>query len=130
MDNKILLALAGAVIVALSFLIFWDNKEVAEARQWPGYIATFATSTPSQSVTAATVELLFASSSCSSRVIGTRTGEIRLTFRDTGADRPTGQAGFSQAASSTVVYDAETFGCGAVYVYPFVTETLSVMEYQ
>jgi hypothetical protein len=95
-----------------------------------GIQATIASST-SQTVTIATVRLLYATSSaCTSRVISTQAGNIRLTFNDKLGARPTNVFGVLQTASTTVVYDAEQYGCGAVYVYPYETNTLTVLETQ
>lgn len=93
-----------------------------------GTPATVATST-FQAVVAATPELLFATStSCSSRIITTQTNPVRLTFSDFTGQRPTSAGGVFQAGSTTIAYEAETYGCNAVYVYPYGTDTLTVIE--
>lgn len=82
-----------------------------------------------QSTTAGTARILFATSTkCSSRVISTQAGAIKLTFSDFSGQRPTGVNGHDQSASTTVAYPAENYGCDAVWVYPYGTNTLTVTE--
>lgn len=95
----------------------------------PGTVTNVATSS-FQAVTAATAELLFATSSCSTRVISTNGGEARLTFSDYKGDRPTSVNGVLQAASTTVTYEAEVYGCNALWVYPYATGVLNILETQ
>lgn len=122
-----LLALAGVAIVFLSYLALYNQPEPAQGATWPGSIAAIATSS-FQSVTIDAAELLFATSSCSTRTIGTRGDAIKLTFSDYRGERPTINNGFPQAASTTVSYDAEQYGCGAVWVYSYGTQTVTIAE--
>lgn len=126
------LQLAGisvAIFITILAIFFYQPVQPVQSSTWPGNMQSVATSS-FQAVSATTVELLYATSSCSSRVIGTQGGEIRLTFSDYKGERPTGTNGFPQNASTTVVYEAETYGCGAIYVYPYYTGTLTISEYR
>ena len=90
--------------------------------------ATVATSS-FQAVTAGSARILFATStSCAARIVSTQAGAIKLTFSDLTGQRPTGVSGHQQNASTTVAYPAEDYGCNAVWVYPYGTDTLTVTE--
>jgi hypothetical protein len=94
-----------------------------------GGLQSTVASSSAQTTVAGTVRILFATStSCTSRVISTQAGAIKLTMSDHKGLRPTGVLGVLQTASTTVVYDAEQYGCGAVYVYPYAADTLTVVE--
>jgi hypothetical protein len=93
-----------------------------------GVPSTVATSS-FQATTAGTARLLFATSTkCASRIITTQAGAIKLTFSDFLGQRPTAVEGHEQSASTTVAYPAENYGCNAVWVYPYGTNTLTVTE--
>jgi hypothetical protein len=93
-----------------------------------GLPSTVATST-SASSPAGTTRLLFATStSCSSRIISTQASEIRLTFSDFQGIRPTQIFGHAQGASTTEAYDAELYGCNAVYAFLYGSTTLTLTE--
>ena len=121
-------ALVGMLVLAVLFigLIINQPKEASGASP-TGTANKIATSTFVAS-TADTVQLLFATSTnCTSRVIGTQS-EIKLTFSDSIGQRPTGANGHIQVASTTVVYDSGLYGCDAIYVYPYGTDTISISE--
>lgn len=119
---------AALFITALALFLYQPTQPV-QSSTWPGNVQRLATSS-FQSVTTIVPELLFATSTCSTRIISTEAGAVRLTFSDYLGERPTALNGFAQAASTTVVYEAETYGCGAVYVYPMTTGILTIAEYR
>lgn len=59
--------------------------------------------------------LFTANDICAARVISTAAEAIMLSFSS--AITPSGTEGHVQAASTTVVYPAEQYGCGAVTAY-------------
>jgi len=85
----------------------------------PGLSANIASSAPAFSVKKDAARMLFATSTnCSARIITTQESAIRLTFGDEMAT-PTPTSGLSQAASTTVTYDAAIYGCGMMKVIGF-----------
>lgn len=67
------------------------------------------------------VKTLFSSRDlCGNRVVSTAGQAIMLTFD---GSAPTGSAGHIQAASTTVAYAAETFGCGVIKAYGQIAST-------
>lgn len=72
---------------------------------------------------------IFATSTCSGRIISTTGKAIMLTFTDAPAQVPTATFGHIQAASTTVVYDASEYGCNAVRAYGFdANSSITVSE--
>lgn len=111
------------IIGAILFLGYSLSTARADANQLPSTIAT--TSNPTVGTTAA---VLFATSTCSTRVITTSAQPIMITFSENQPNVPTGSFGAIQAASTTVTYDAGQFGCGTYKVYSFATQLLTVSE--
>lgn len=95
-----------------------------------GLTATVATTSNPTVTTSAALVFATTSPSCTSRTIGTAGSAITITFSDNQGKRPTGIFGFPQAASTTVTYDGGQFGCGAVYIYSFATQAITVQETQ
>jgi len=109
--TKILLTIAIASTVGA--FLFAGSRSFGGAPS--GLQATVATSTFAYPVgTAQTV--LFATSTCAARVISTRNEAVMLSFNEPAGQVPTVTTGHSQLASTTVMYDAEQFGCGTVRV--------------
>ena len=115
-------AIMGFFLV-IGMLLFWMvwlfRPELAQSSTFLGGTARMATSsafTFDGGVRAA--EQIIATSSCSSRVITTKTSPITLTFAD-GMGTASERFGHLQAASTTAAYDAERYGCGRITAYPF-----------
>ena len=122
------LSIGAVVILVIIGIVFFSSKGNPQFGSVGGLQATVATSS-FQAVTAATVQILFATStSCSSRMISNQAGAIMLTFNDRLGQRPTAVRGLIQTASTTREYNSELYGCGAVYVYPYGTDTLTLVE--
>jgi hypothetical protein len=83
------------------------------------------TSNPTVTTTAAVV---FATSTCASRIITTSAAPVMMTFSDYAGQTPTGSFGHLQAASTTVAYDAGVYGCGLVKVFSQGTQVITVTE--
>lgn len=110
-DRIVSLVIILSLIVLTSLLL--TQKSFGSAPS--GLPATIATSTLAYPAgTSAT--LLFATSTCSARVITTREAPISLGFNGALGQTPTAIAGHMQLASTTVVYDSGQYGCGAVRV--------------
>lgn len=93
----------------------------------PAGLATSVASTTSQAVST-TARLLVATSTCDARVITSRAQPLMLTFSDYNGATPTATFGHLQSASTTVVYDSGQYGCGAVKVYAYGTDSITVTE--
>ncbi len=118
-----LFATAG-VLFALIILSYF-TAERSQASAPPGLQATVATS--SNPAVGTTARILFASSTCSARIVTTYASPVMLTFADLGV-APTATYGHLQAASTTVAYDSGQYGCGQVKVYSFVSQNITVSE--
>lgn len=120
------------VVIVLTFLtalaIFLSYRtNPANASAFPGQQTSIAT-TSNPAVTN-TASLVFASSTCTARIITTAASPIMITFGDiAGNGGPTGTFGHLQAASTTVVYDSGQVGCGALRVYSFTSQNITVSE--
>lgn len=94
-----------------------------------GLQATVATSSPAGIVVGTTAQTVFATSTCSARVITTVAKPIMITFSSFNEATPSGVFGHYQAASTTVAYDSGVYGCGALKVYGFdASTTITVTE--
>lgn len=114
------------VLFALGLLFANSYANLAGASAPSGLPATIASSS-SYSLTT-TASTLFATSSCSARIVTTQASPIMLTFSDYSNQTPTAMYGHLQAASTTVAYDSGLYGCGLVKVYSFTTATTTVSE--
>ena len=112
---------AIALLVGIAFST--TNQANAAAGQLPATIATTSALTVNT-----TVSRVFATSSCAARIITTTASPIMIGFTDYQGFIPTALIGHLQAASTTVSYDANMYGCGAVRVYSFVAGTITVSE--
>lgn len=117
----------GAILAILSIVYLLGASAPRVGASAPaGIAATVATtSNPTIGTIAAT---LFATSSCSSRIITTYASPITLTFSDYIGQTPTGTFGHLQAASTTVVYDATVYGCGLYKAFGFSSTAITVSE--
>lgn len=87
--------------------------------------AKVATSSFQTYTAGGTGRAIASSTACASRIISTQGSEIRVTFNDV---IPTSINGHAQAASTTVNYNAEDYGCGAVRIFPYAAQTITVTE--
>jgi hypothetical protein len=120
------IAIALLLTAVIAVLFASKNTEPAHASAPSGLPSTIATtSVPAVTTTAA---LVFATSSCAARVITTTASPIMIGFSDVQGFVPTGVQGHLQAASTTVSYDSGLYGCGAVRIYSFVAQSITVSE--
>ena len=117
---------AGAVMafLGIAILLFQTTPTFASAPN--GLVASIATT--SNPTVGTTALLLFSTSTCDARIITTYASPIMLTFSQNQGKIPTATFGILQAASTTVAYDSGQYGCGAVTVYSFVSQAITVSE--
>lgn len=126
LTQKHLLAGVIALAITVLFALSYMSSQKANASAPSGLPATVATSSP---IAVTNTQLLvFATSTCAARIIGTGVNGIMITFTDAQGFVPTATQGFWQAASTTVAYDSGQYGCGAVRIYSSVAQTLWVSE--
>lgn len=114
-------------LLALSvFAYFTVMPRLAIGSAPSGLQATIATS--SNPTVGTTALLVFATSTCSTRIVSTYASPVMMYFSDITGQRPSPTAGHLQAASTTVAYDSGLYGCGAVYMYGFVSTAITVSE--
>lgn len=136
--NKLHLAI-GALIVVMAILLvprFMDNG-LGGAQ--PGTAANLkvATTTAPGPQASVRVTLFAPNSACKSRVVST-TGNSAIminlgepaTVGNLSSTSVSGTQGFWQAASTTVAYDAELYGCGRWTAFAYATTVVAVAEYQ
>jgi len=116
-----------ALVLVCGLMASIIRAEPASGASFPGSKATVATT--SQSAVGTTAITLFASSTaCTSRIVTTYAQPIMLTFSDVTGQTPTGTFGAIQAASTTVTYDAEIYGCDRVKAYSYGSQTITIQE--
>lgn len=74
----------------------------------------------------AVITLATAVSNCTSRIIGTASSSLMLSFSSSIA--PTSTIGYWQSSSSTVSYDNAVYGCGAITAYSPASSTITVTQ--
>lgn len=94
-----------------------------------GIVNTVATS--SELTVGTTAITVLATSTCASRSISTTGKAIMVTFSDYANHTPTASFGYLQGASTSVMYDANSYGCGRWKVYGFdAGSSITVTEYR
>lgn len=123
------LLLITAILLVCAYSLGTQIK-FAGASAPSGLPAQTINATSSNPTVTTTASLVFATSSqCSARIVTTPgTSAIMLTFSDNQGKTPTALYGHLQAASTTVAYDSGLYGCGAVKVYSFASQAISVTE--
>lgn len=115
MENKLKTIIASILLGAALVLTGWATTLLTPKQELlkgaVGTDAEYATSTLISVPATGTVVTLRATSTCVTRVITTKASPILLTFSD---QSPTSVKATLQAASTTVAYTAEEYGCGAV----------------
>ena len=118
---------APFVLIAILAAVFVLNDTMSAHASAPtGLQSLIATS--SNPAVSTTPVIVFATSTCAARVITTGASPIMITFADIAQGAPSGLYGHLQAASTTVVYDGGQVGCGALRVYSFTSQVISVSE--
>lgn len=132
LNKRTYIGTAVAVLVIAVMAFFYFSIKV-ESRAPTGLSVDYngyGTSTPTGTVNLGndTARMVFATSTfCSGRIITTGASPLKLSFAD-GNATPTASIGHFQSASTTVVYDADQYGCGRIVVYPFDDTTITISE--
>lgn len=93
-----------------------------------GFPGVYATSSPI-TVSPTPVTVFSATTSCSSRSVSTTGKTVMITMAD--GLTPTASFGIVQPASTTVSYDATSYGCGVMKVYGFDSASvITVAEFR
>ena len=123
--NKTLpvILLAGLLVLFGAFLYSETIKAHASALDTPATVAT--TSVIAVSNTQIPV---FATSTCASRIISTQASPIMIGFTDAQGFLPSGLQGFLQAASTTVSYPADQYGCKTFRIFGYAATNITVSE--
>lgn len=114
-----------ALVLSIVYLFGAETQRV-DASAPSGLPATVATT--SIAAVSPTASTIFATSTCSARVVSTQGSAIMLTFSDYANHTPTATFGHLQLASTTVAYDSGQYGCGRVKAYSFAAQTLTVSD--
>lgn len=100
-------------------------------------ISTTTTVGPAQGATVPKTQIFAGNTSCKSRIISTQgVSAIMISFKDivssgiVGSTTVSGTIGHLQAASTTVVYPADEFGCGTWNAFGFASTTITTTELQ
>lgn len=95
----------------------------------PGLSPTVASTTQFSIATAGAVrQIVGTSTQCSSRIVTTDANGVGLAFNDQPLD--VRYIGHWQAASTTVAYDGEVFGCGVMRARVVASSTVIITEHQ
>lgn len=124
--QKTILGFGAALFLIVGAFIAGSYTYHASASAPSGLQATMATS--SNPTVGTTALLVFATSTCATRIVSTYASPVMMYFSDFTGQRPSATAGHLQAASTTVAYDSGLYGCGAVYMYGFVSTAITVSE--
>lgn len=119
------LIIATAVLAAM--YLFTGSISQVKAEALSGLSGTVATTT---NITVGTTVggLAIATSTCSARIVSTSGSAVMMTMSDYANQTPTGSFGVIQAASTTVAYDGGLYGCGAVKIFSFTTQLVTVSD--
>ena len=127
--NFLIAFFLGAILVSVLALFLRGADTLAgNAGNLPANAASTTVVAMDQTVTS---NPQFATSTwCSARIITTGSSTARIIFDDRQAGRrPAGNIGVLQAASSTVVYPAENYGCNATWIHVITgVSTLTLIE--
>ncbi len=121
MNKKIL---SGAIIlVAITAIFFFIGKTnlVKTQVDLGNMFSRVATSSTIAIGPQENKTLFTARQTCSSRIITTVAQPVMLSFHSSVV--PTALAGHLQAASTTIVYKSDDYGCGAISAYGYTAST-------
>ena len=125
-----------AIILFLVILFSLNNKSGLRLGSAPsGLNASLAIATTTVVGSQENKTIFSLNPQCTSRVIGTAAQAILVIFGDpTNGDVSsttlTGSIGFTQAASTTIMYDSGTYGCGRWSAYGYASSTITTTEFR
>lgn len=142
MKEKIILG--TTVFILTATLIFIFGGIVIKLTNQPKFIAPLGQATsgiPSTLAIATTTAvgpqvnktIFSANSLCTARVIGTAGSAVMITLGDpvngdVSSTTLTSMVGFTQTASTTIVYDSGIYGCGRWSAYGIASSTITTTE--
>lgn len=124
LQKTLLTILALGLVLSIAYVL--AGSPLARAGAPSGLPSTIATT--SNPTVGTTAVLVFATSTCASRVVTTVASPVMITFSDAQGKIPTALFGHLQPASTTVAYDSGQYGCGAVRMYGFTSSAITVSE--
>ncbi len=125
MKEKIAAAILSAALLVAGWFMHGSAPKLGSALS--GAQATVSTSSVS-TFAAGGVNVLVATSTCSSITITTQGGYLELTFSDYAGQTPGATFGIYQAASTSVTYDGGLFGCGLIKAYSSAAQVVTVLR--
>ena len=133
--NIILLLLALALFTVAAVVFFKPTSNV-EGAAFPGSYSYLQVATTTALTAATPATVLPANTYCKARVLSTLgDSAVMVLFGDQSAlgdlssSTMSGSKGHWQAASTTVAYDSEVYGCGKLIVRSFAATTVTVTEF-
>lgn len=124
--------LLGMALLVMSLWVMNSTQKASGAAP-QGMRTLVASSTVKANVGTSTPVTIFSGSSCAGRAITTVGEPIMFTIASsTDLDQtvvPTATFGHLQAASTTVMYDAGTWGCDVWQAFGYASTTISVTEF-
>ena len=137
--NKKYLALAILITAAIVGGVLWFSHESTEPQtilKGASGLAGYQQIATSTNVGPDEIIQIFSNRNmnCASRVISSKASALSISFGDPSngdiaSTTLTSMVGFYQAASTTVVYDAELFGCGRWFVHSVASSTITTAEF-
>lgn len=128
---------AIVAIIAFIFVTYQPEKALGGAFTGTASNLKVATTTTVGPQAVIRTQIFAANPQCKARVITTPgTSAIMISFGEPqtpgniSSTTLAGQVGHLQAASTTVEYDSEIYGCGLWRAYGYASTTLTVSEFQ
>ena len=127
LTRKEVLFIAALAVLALGMAFFYSSDVAGRAP--PGLSVNVATSSAVNLGDQTALMVQATSTNCGARIITTRASDILLTFAD-GMATPTSanMQGHLQSASTTIAYDADTYGCGRIVAFPMNDTAITITE--
>lgn len=126
MTTKERLLIAGAIAGVLVVCLYYASQtgNLGSAGSGQAGIATSSTIAvgPQEDIT-----IFDSNRYCANRAVSTLASAIMLSFHS--AINPSASVGHLQAASTTVEYDSDLWGCGTVTAYGFSSSTITLTQF-
>lgn len=114
------------LIVVIGAIVFFNGGIAPTAGNSSAtFPARVATSSTIQAGPQLNQTLFAQNTSCAARIISTVASPVMLSF---GITVPTALNGHLQAASTTVAYPGNQYGCGPITAYGFASSTITLTE--
>lgn len=113
--------IVGAIVLTIALILFVMASGSQQAHANAGELPATIASSSEQTISTTPLLGFATSSACTTRIISTTASPIMITFSQVQGLLPAAQVGVLQPASTTVAYSNASYGCGAVYVYSFVS---------